>query len=498
MALPISSIFSSDMNTPSVLRSTTINLIGQLVPTVVSLATVPLYLHWVGEVKYGILLLAFTILGYFGAFDFGLGRAVAQRVAGQEDDAANNRTFWTAAVFGLVIGVLGGFILLVLGHLFFSGLFRIPAQYQEQAVAAIPWLAASVPLVSALSILGGALQAKHAFISLNIGQSMGMVALQVFPLIGVAMGYATIPALVASALLGRLVGVAYLYWSVSRELPFVGLPRIDRREVGPLLRFGSWISLSSVLIPLLTIVDRMVIGARIGAGAVTVYTIPFSLTQRVAYLPLSLATTLFPRFSQLDDEESRKLLHQGVIGLTALLTPLVVLGLLGMRPFFDFWLGADMAIKTVPVAIIILLSVWLNGPAYVPNIYMPAKNRPDLMSKFYLVELLPFLVVLWVMVGLWGVIGAAVAWIMRSAADALFCFLMTGTHGVYWRASRWNMVAVALAVWVGGLSLPFMERMLWSIICVVLSCVTAWLCLTDEMKLGIVGRVAKIKRGVGG
>ena len=144
-------------HSPRIARSTLINLAGLLIPTVVSLATVPLYLRWIGEVRYGVLLLAFTLLGYFGAFDLGLGRAVAQRIARQESSGERNRTFWTAFVLSAGMGVLGGIILYFLGHWLFAEVFQIPATLRGEAQQAIPWLAAIVPLIALISVLAGAL-----------------------------------------------------------------------------------------------------------------------------------------------------------------------------------------------------------------------------------------------------------------------------------------------------------------------------------------------------
>ncbi|AOU98656.1 teichoic acid transporter [Acidihalobacter yilgarnensis] len=462
------------MSSRGVIRSTVINLIGQVVPTLVALATVPLYLHWVGEVKYGVLLLAFTMLGYFGAFDFGLGRAVAQRVAGQEDVVENNRTFWTALTFGLSVGLIGGLVLYALGHWLFAGVFRIPPEYHTQVVDSIPWLAMTVPLVSTLSVLTGTLQAKQAFIALNAGQAIGSIALQVFPLIWVAMGHASMSALVSSALFGRLTGLVFIYWAVVRALPIFGAPRMQRGEIASLLRFGGWISLSGMLIPLLTIVDRMVIGVQLGAAAVTAYTVPFSLTQRVTYIPLSLATTLFPKFSQLRGESAERLMHQSILGLVALQTPVVVLGVVLTQPFFQLWLGNEMAVKMVPIAIVLLVGIWINGPAYVPNVYMPAQGRPDLMAKFYVAELLPFLALLWVLVGQWGIVGAGIAWVVRSTADAIFCFVATRTLGLYWKAILPNFPAIMMAVWSALAPIGLIPKLIVGLLALAVSLIASW------------------------
>ncbi|MBU2861340.1 flippase [Acidithiobacillus ferrooxidans] len=433
---------------PRIARSTLINLAGLLIPTAVSLATVPLYLRWIGEVRYGVLLLAFTLLGYFGAFDLGLGRAVAQRVARQENSEERNRTFWTAFLLSAGMGVLGGIILYFLGHWLFADIFQIPAMLRGEAQKAVPWLAAIVPLIALISVLAGTLEARQAFLSLNASQIIGVIGLQTFPLLSVALGHGSIAALIAAALAGRLMGVLVMFWLTARRLPFVGWPALHRAEIGPLLRFGGWVSVSGAVIPLLTIIDRLIIGARLGAAAVTAYTVPFNLTQRLTYLPYALSTTLFPRFSQAQGEDAKGLLRQAVTALTAIQTPFVVLAILLTHPFLTLWIGAALAAKMAPVAIILLLGIWINGPSYPCYAFLQATGRPDIMTKFYLIQLIPFLIALWLLIEWLGIYGAAVAWSLRMLADAIAWFSASDSLMDFGKSVIRSIPLVAIAIFL--------------------------------------------------
>jgi O-antigen/teichoic acid export membrane protein len=251
--------------------------------------------------------------------------------------------------------------------------------------------------------------------------------------------------LVPAALLGRVAAFGVLFAQCYRHVPLNIAPVVRRDLVAPLFRYGGWVTVSGVIGPLLTTLDRFLIGSIVGAKALTYYAVPFNLASQVSVLPGSLSDTLFPRFSATSKEELHRLMDEAVRSLSVILTPLIIAGILIMEPFLTWWVGSEMVRNAAFVGEIIVLGMWFNGLAYLPFARLQAQGRPDLCAKCHLVELIPYLGFLALALHAWGLVGAALAWSLRVIVDAILLFWMSGDTLRNFRANLPPLLLLGLA-----------------------------------------------------
>jgi len=409
-------------------RHTLYNLAGSAAPMFVSIVTVPVYLHLVGATRYGVLSIVWLFLGYFGLFDPGLTRAATYHIAKLDDAPAKDRgdVFWTALAVNAVFGIIGGLVLYTVARPLFMSAFKMPESMRGEVVACLPWLAASVPVSIITGVLGSVLQAREWFGVSNAISAFNVVLTQITPL---AVAYFHGPDLVwliPAILLARGAGTIPMVYAVARALPFGAGGGFKPALLRELFSYGGWITVSNLLNPILTSADRMLIGSLLSAEAVAFYTVPFYLVSRVSLLPAAVSTSLFPKLSRGTKGDSAQLAGEAVIGLAAVLTPVVVAGILFMPIFMKLWVGSAFAAHAAPVAEILLIGIWINGLAFIPYGHLQASNRPDVTAKFHAAELLPFLGLLWLGVHEYGLLGAAWAWTFRVSLDAVLLFVLAG------------------------------------------------------------------------
>lgn len=429
-------------------QSTLYNVIGAAVPLVVIFVTLPFYLRAIGEERYGILAILWTVLSYFSLFDAGLGRAAAQQIAKLDSGASRERqaVFWTGLALNLLLGAVGGVLLWVCGEALFGRLATAPAHLTEEMGASLKWVALAVPITTAGAVLGGTLQGLEKFVPMNAMRVFDQALNQLLPL-GIALVFgAELQWLVMSVVGIRLLSALGSFALCARYLPLERAPRFDRGRVPQLLSYGGWVTVTSLVSPLLATLDRLVIGALAGPRAVAYYTVPYSLAYRIAVLPGSLSTALFPRFSAQADAERDVLMAQAVRAVLVVVTPVVLISLLAMKPFLSWWVGADFAEHSAAPGQIIVLGLWFNSLALIPFTRLQAQGRPDVVAKFHLLEVLPYWALLWFGVTAWGIAGAAVAWSVRVAADAVLLFAATRLKPDLWG----SMIAPALMLTVAA------------------------------------------------
>lgn len=394
-------------------------------PVAITLVTVPLYLEAIGIERYGVLALIWVLVGYFAFFDFGIGRATAQRMArlSGDDAPSRNRLFWTSFSLTLALACLAGLLSWPIAKILIPRL-EVAHRLQAELALSLPLIVMAVPVGIVQSVINGALEGRRAFGPINAVMVVGNALTALLPLFFAWLFTPEIPTLIAGTLLARLVVLSAQALLCKRLIPLSAPTRPKVEEISGLLRFGGWVTVSGIAGPLLVYFDRFAIGAWIGGAALGFYVIGFNLVAQLQLLPAALARSIFPRLSELGEDEAVGRSNDAICAVAGVITPVAAIACVAARPFLELWLGSAVAEQAAPVTVLLLVGFWANALAQVPLVRLHSAGRPDLSAKVHLLELGPYAAALWTGISLIRLSGAAIAWSLRTIADLVALYLL--------------------------------------------------------------------------
>jgi O-antigen/teichoic acid export membrane protein len=290
-----------------VAKNTVINLLGQVLPLLVGIVTIPLLIKGLGTERFGVLTLAWMVIGYFSLFDLGLGRALTQIIAqrlGKEEASELPGLVWTALAIMAVMGVMGGGIAGALSPFLIAKVFKMPEQLRPETLQAFYILTASIPIVILSSGFVGILSAYQRFDLLNAVRIPLGLTNYIVPLLVLPFSTSLVPITLLLAIC-RLASCVAQYWLCLRVMPSLRFEkRFMPREVKPLFGFGGWMTVSNIIGPLMVYLDRFVIGAVISVTAVAYYATPYEIVTKLWIISGALVATLFPTFAAHNNDDS--------------------------------------------------------------------------------------------------------------------------------------------------------------------------------------------------
>lgn len=408
----------------SITRNTTINLVGAIVPMAVMLITVPLYLAHLGEARYGVLALVWLVLGYFSFLEMGLGKATANQIAKSHDGTNTERSeiFWTALLLNTAMGVIGACILWLVGEYLLTSVLKMPPDFRQEAITALPWLIASLPIALTSAVLNGALEGRNRFFTVNALQVGSNTIFQLTPLIAAYYYSPSLEVVIPVAILSRVLMYLPFFFACYKAVPCSFVPNFSMTRAKSLFQYGGWVSVTGIVTPIVETLDRFLVGAIIGAQATAHYTIAYQLTTKIRIIPASLTRALFPRLSS-DVTNPTHLAEKSLKFLLPILTLIIVIAIFSAQPFLELWLGQETGRDITPTCLVFLIGVWANSLAYIPYSLLQAGGKPKLVALIHLAELLPFIAILYFATANFGVLGAAAAWSLRASADAMLLYI---------------------------------------------------------------------------
>jgi O-antigen/teichoic acid export membrane protein len=404
------------------------NLIGSGAPMLVAVFCIPILIRGLGKERFGVLTLAWALIGYASLFDLGLGRALTQLVAkklGAGEDREVPTLVWTSLLLMLLLGAVGAAVVGLLSPWLVHRALNVPGALQRETLQSFFLLGLSIPVVISTAGLRGLLEAHQRFGLINALRIPMGVFTFAGPLLVLPFSKSLFP-VVGILVAGRLVG-----WAAHLLVCFRVAPELahriawQRAAVRPLLHFGSWMTVSNVVGPLMVTLDRFLIGALVSMAAVAYYATPYEVVTKLWLIPGALVGVMFPAFSTsfaLDPKRTALLYTRCVRYIFLILFP-VVLVIVGLaQNGLTLWLGAEFAQHSVRVLQWLAVGVFLNSLAQVPFALVQGVGRPDLTANLHLIELPCYLLALWLLISAYGIEGAAIAWTGRMAIDALVLF----------------------------------------------------------------------------
>ncbi len=428
------------------------NLLGQAAPLIVALVTIPVLIRRLGVERFGILTLAWMAAGYLSLFDLGLGRGLTQLVAAKLATGTRARIpalVWTAIVMMSALGVVGAVAGAALAPWLVRRGLQVPPELVAETIRALYLLALALPAVTVTAAFRGLLEATQRF-----GLSNALrLPLGIFNFVGplVALAFSRrVDVLVAVLVAGR-VGATVAHVVVCRRtMPdLLSPPSVDPALARPLLSFGGWMTVSNVVSPLMSYLDRFLVGALVSMSAVAYYVTPYEVVTKLWLIPGALTGVLFPAFAAsiaADPPRAARLLDKGCRYVFLALFPLVLTLVVLAAPGLDLWLGAAFARHGARVVQWLSAGVLVNSLAQVAFAFVQGAGRPDVTAKLHVAELGPYLLVAWWAIKQHGIEGAAAVWFLRVGIDGLALFAAAGMLIDRSKSRQWILAATTLGL----------------------------------------------------
>jgi O-antigen/teichoic acid export membrane protein len=407
----------------SIKKNTLWNLFGSTAPMLIGIAAIPYIYKHIGIERIGVLTIIWALIGYFSIFDFGLGRAITQRIASLTSHQTDRQkeTIATTGVFlTLLIGTVGGLVGFVAIELVGVSWINSTPDLEHEIRTSFLLACLAIPATTATAGLRGILEGEQRFKVINLLKLILGLSNFLGPMASIALFGPRLDYTVGSLVVARYA-ILFAHHLSAKHVIGNTADDVSREESRQLFQFGGWMTLSNIIGPLMVVADRFLIANGLGAAVVAYYTIPAEFMIRLLVLPAAITTTLFPVFSKNLSEmnfTNALALYKKSMKIIFLMMGTVTASIfIGAGFGIDLWLGPEFAEKSSAVVSVLAVGILFNSMAQIPHAYIQASGDARSTALIHLLEAALYIPALILLMQLHGIIGAAVAWTLRALLD---------------------------------------------------------------------------------
>ena len=398
------------------------NIVGRLWSGVMSLAFVPLYIHFLGIESYGLIGLFASVMALLSVLDMGLGTTLTRemaRLSAQSGSAQHSRDlvrtlevlYWA---MGLLLGVALCLLASPISRFWIKGVTLPPSTVQYALMIMGMVVACEWPLALYSGGLIG-LQRHSLLNGIRIITSTVEYGGAVLVLWFVA---PTIEAFfvwqAAAGILQTLLMAACLWWLLPGERRASVRPHL----LASLWRFSAGLTGISVLVALLTQLDKLILSRMLTLDLFGYYALAATVGGSLGYIVSPVFSAIFPRLSQLADGADvtlARFYHKCCQLMALVVVPVGVTLALFSRELLPLWVRDPAVVANIHVLVsLLVIGTMLNGLMTMPYALQLANGWTSLSLIKNVVALLLLGPLMILLIDRFGPPGAAIVWLILN------------------------------------------------------------------------------------
>lgn len=409
------------------------NIIGLGIPLIVGIVVIPILISQLGESKFGILTLIWALIGYFSVFDLGLGRSLTlnlSRALSKNYFKIIGPIFYTSCIsiffISLILSIFIFFSFIFLSSFYFTDFF-----VSNEISNSVYIITIFLPLIILIAALRGTLESLDLFGIINFIRLPTGVLTFTAPLISIYFFGSRMDMIVLSLIIVKLISFSfYLFFSLTKLREFEPKYLFKKRLLNPLIYTGGWMTVSNLVSPLMGYLDRFILAYLISTAAVAYYVTPFEIVSKIWIIPGSLTLTLFPFFSfnseKKNSTELIRMFKKSSYTIFLIVFPISLFFAFFSTEILSIWINEEFSIKSSLLLKIFSFGIFFNCLVHIPFTLLQASGFSKATAIIHTAQLPIFVFFLFLLTNIYGLIGTAIAWILRMFIDAFlmyyFCF----------------------------------------------------------------------------
>ena len=381
----------------------------------------PYIVHHLGNVAYGVWVLAISTVNYLMLLDLGMRSSVLRFISkghtkGDHQGASDaiSAALWVRVQISVVVLVLSWVLAAV-----FPLLFKIPPELAGDARKAVMIIGVTTAIGMCVGVFGGVLSGLNRY-DLQGYVTFVQLVLRTAGVVFVLKSGHGIVAIAVCELFAALVSNLLLLQISRRIYPElrIRLTRPGRDILRQLWSYSFYVFLITIAIQLVYQTDNLVVGAFVSASAVTFYSIGNSLCRYTDQVVGSMTLTFVPAASTYEAAgDSDKLLGLYRNGTRAVMTislPILVTLLVRGRTFIGLWMGAQYEQSSGTVLIILATALLFSLSNNTASSIAYGIEKHKIMAKWAVVEAVANLSLSVILARKFGIYGVAVGTLIPS------------------------------------------------------------------------------------